>query len=140
MMQRALRWLNLCGREAVQHKLKNGLKKQKRHFLAVSDLMSDSLMAIWVEPNQCPSLHSIPLTQEPIHKYSQKNIENWRFWKITFFWVGHFDFFFASYLWKSVTNYVLEWMGLNVYDYDGPTPNINTGSVCVLHKRVRVEL
>ena len=30
--------------------------------------MSDSLTAIWVEPNQCPSHHSIPLTQffEPL--------------------------------------------------------------------------
>ena len=32
-MRRALIWLNLCGREAVQHKLKNGLKTQKMHFL-----------------------------------------------------------------------------------------------------------
>ena len=42
MMRRALIWLNPYGREAVRHKLKNGLKTQKRHFLAVSDLMSDS--------------------------------------------------------------------------------------------------
>ena len=27
-------------------------------------------------------------------KFSQKNIENWRFWKMTFFWVGHFEFHF----------------------------------------------
>ena len=27
-------------------------------------------------------------------KFSQKNIENWRFWKMTFFWVGHFEFYF----------------------------------------------
>jgi hypothetical protein len=39
-------WLNLYGREAVQHKLKNGLKTQKLHFLPVFELMSDSLMAI----------------------------------------------------------------------------------------------
>ena len=45
---------------------------------------------------------------------------------MTFFWVGHFKFysfkkkfFFASSLWKLVTNYVLEWMGLNFCDYDG---------------------
>ena len=31
-MRRALRWLNLCGREAVQHKLKNGQKHQKCIF------------------------------------------------------------------------------------------------------------
>ena len=28
-------------------------------------------------------------------KFSQKNIENWRFWKLTFYWVGHFEFFFS---------------------------------------------
>ena len=27
---------------------------------------------------------------------SQKNIENWRFWKTQFFWVGHFGFFFSK--------------------------------------------
>ena len=26
-------------------------------------------------------------------KFSQKNIDNWRFWKTQFFWVGHFDIF-----------------------------------------------
>ena len=46
LMQRALMWLNLYGREAVRHKLKNSVKTQKRHFLAVLDLMSDSLTAI----------------------------------------------------------------------------------------------
>ena len=30
--------------------------------------MSDSPMAIWVEPNQCPSHHLILLTQGPIHE------------------------------------------------------------------------
>ena len=33
-------------------------------------------------------------------KLSQKNVENWRFWKMTYFWVGHFEFFFASFHWK----------------------------------------
>ena len=32
------------------------------------------------------------------------------------------DLFFASSPWKLVTNYVLEWMGLNFYDYDGLQP------------------
>ena len=44
-MRRALMGLNLYGREAVRHKLKNGLKTQKKHFLAVLHLMSDSLTA-----------------------------------------------------------------------------------------------
>ena len=34
-MQRALLLLNPCGREAGRHKLKNGLKTQKMHFLTV---------------------------------------------------------------------------------------------------------
>ena len=29
-------------------------------------------------------------------KFSLKNIENWRFWKMTFFWVGHFGFLFSK--------------------------------------------
>ena len=64
-------------------------------------------------------------------KFSQKNIENWRFWKMTFFWVCHFiyffqkiTFFFDSSPLKLVTNYVLEWMGVNFYDYDVLQPKI----------------
>jgi hypothetical protein len=29
-------------------------------------------------------------------KFSQKNIENWRSWKMTFFLGGHFEFFFSE--------------------------------------------
>ena len=43
-MQRALILLNPCGREAGRHKLKNGLKTQKMHFLPVFELMLDSLI------------------------------------------------------------------------------------------------
>ena len=32
--------------------------------------------------------------------------------------------FFASSPWKFVANYVLEWMELNFYDYDGLKPKI----------------
>ena len=67
-MRRALIWLNLCGREAVRHKLKNGLKTQKMHFLPVFELTLASLTAIWVEQNQCPLHQSILLTQGPIHE------------------------------------------------------------------------
>ena len=35
MMRRALMWLNLYGREAVQHKLKNGRKTQKKCILQI---------------------------------------------------------------------------------------------------------
>ena len=39
------------GREAVRYKLKNGLKTQKKHFLAVIELISDSLTAIMIKPH-----------------------------------------------------------------------------------------
>ena len=41
-MGRTLMRLNLFGSQAVQHKLKNGLKTQKMNFLPVFELMSDS--------------------------------------------------------------------------------------------------
>ena len=63
MMQRALIWLNVYGREAVRHKLKNCRKTQKIHFQPVLELMSDSLTTIYVEPDQCPLHHAILLTQ-----------------------------------------------------------------------------
>ena len=72
MMQRAIMWLNLYGCEAVQHKLKNGLKTQKMHFLPVIELMPDSLMTIKVEPYQCPLHQSILLTQGTIYEMSEK--------------------------------------------------------------------
>ena len=79
-------------------------------------------------------------------KFSQKNIENWRFWKMTFFWVGHFEFyffkkkiFFASSLWKLVTNYVLDLMGLNFYNYDSLQPKMRAAIIneheCILENR-----
>ena len=37
-------------------------------FLAIFELMSDSLAAIQVEPHQCPLHHSILLSQGPIHE------------------------------------------------------------------------
>ena len=43
-----------------------GQKVPKMHFLAVFELLSDSLTAIYVELHQCPSHHSILLTQGPI--------------------------------------------------------------------------
>ena len=71
-MRRALILLNPYGREAGRHKLKNGLKTQKMHFLPVIELMPDSLMTIKVEPYQCPLHQSILLTQGPIHKIFTK--------------------------------------------------------------------
>ena len=65
-------------------------------------------------------------------KFSQKDIENWQSWKMTFFlsrpfWILFFQkkIFFASSLWKLVKNYVIEWKGLNFYDYDGIQPKLS---------------
>ena len=80
-MQRALILLNPCGREAGRHKLKNGLKTQKMHFLPVFELTSDSLTATKVETNQCPSHQSILQTQGPIHEIFMK-----KYWELTKPW------------------------------------------------------
>ena len=61
--------------------------------------------------------------------FSQKDIENWRFWKTHFFKSAILNsFFFASSPWKSVTNYELERMGLNFYYYDGLQPKNERGN------------
>ena len=45
-------------------------------------------------------------------KFPGKNMENWRNWKMSFFLVGHFEFF-ASFPWKHVKVYWLARMGQN---------------------------
>ena len=50
---------------------------QKMHFLAVFELLSDSLTAIYVELHQCPSHHSILLTQGRIWEIFAK-----KFWEL----------------------------------------------------------
>ena len=72
-MLRALMRLNLYGHEAARHKLKNGQKTQKMHFLPVFELMSDSLTTIEVEPHQCPLHQSTLLAQGAIHEIFTKN-------------------------------------------------------------------
>ena len=72
-MRRALMLLNLYGHEALRHKLKNGLKTQKMHFLPVIDFMLDSIMVIKVEPHQRPLHQSIILIQDPFHEIFSKN-------------------------------------------------------------------
>ena len=86
--------------------------------------MPDSLTAILVEPHQCPVHQSILLTQGPIPDIFVKHFENWRFWKIQFFWVGHFRIFFASSPWKSVKGSWRSRMGRNFDDYLGFQPKI----------------
>ena len=61
-------------------------------------------------------------------KISQKNIENWWFWKTQFF-ESAILIFFALSPWKLVTDYVLGWMGLNFYCYDGLQPKMSAGMI-----------
>jgi hypothetical protein len=53
-------------------------------------------------------------------KFSIKFFDNWQFWKMLFFWVGHFEcfflffiFIFAFFPWKQVKGYGLVRMGQN---------------------------
>ena len=128
-MRRALVWLNLYGREAVRHKLKNGLKTQKMHFLPVFQLMSDSLTTILVKPRQCPSHQSILLTKGPIYEIFTKKywelaeLENELFFSRPF-WIFFFKKKkkFASFPIKHVKVYWLAKIFPNFDDYPSFQP------------------
>ena len=115
---------NFHGCEAVRHKLKNGLKTQKRHFLAVLDLMSDSLTTIYVKQHQCPSHQPILLTQGPIPEiFMKKYRESVQQSKISVFLRRPFRFFFEFLCFiliktghKFGINNV-QWMELNFQDH-----------------------
>ena len=73
----------------------------------------------WATPMPFASINPTNQRTNPWN-FQKKNIENWQRWKMTFFWVGHFDFFFkkkkfffASFPWKSAQIYMVEWMGQN---------------------------
>ena len=93
MMRRASMQLNVYGREAVRQKLRNSQKMHFWYFLAVFELLSDSLTAIYVELHQCPSHHSILLTQGPIHEIFVKKIWEWDVLENQLLFVDYFDFF-----------------------------------------------
>ena len=114
-------WLNLYGREAVRHRLKIGLKTQKMHFLYVFELMSDNIMAIQVEPRQCPLHQSILLIQGLMHEIFGKKILRIGGFEKPNFSIGHFHFFSKTIF---LLHCVLKWMGLNIYDYDGVQPKM----------------
>ena len=57
-------------------------------FLAVFELISDSLTATYIEPHQCPSHQSILLTQGQICEIFAKKSRELAILKI-----GHFEFF-----------------------------------------------
>ena len=58
--------------------------------------MSDSLTAIYVEQNQCPSHQSILLTQGRIREIFAKKFRELAILKNKLFFGGHFEFFFVS--------------------------------------------
>ena len=67
-------------------------------------------------------------------KFSQKILRIGDFEKLSFFESAILILFskkkfFASSPWKLVTNYVLEWMRLNFYYYDGLQPEIRAGII-----------
>ena len=80
----------------------------------------DSLSTISVGPHQYPSHQSILLNQRPIHESFTKNIWELAILKNSVFMDWPFWFFFKKkedFAWfpgKSVTKYVIEWMGLNI--------------------------
>ena len=49
-----------------------------------------------------------------------------KYWELAILKNSVFLICFASSLWKLITNYVLEWMGLNLYHYDGLQPKMST--------------
>ena len=96
-----LMWLNLYGRQAVRCKLKKGLKLPFFVFLAL----------FWAYIGQ-PDGHISWVTLMPFASINPTNPRTnlWNFgencsafwggWKTQFFWIGHFEFFFASSPWK----------------------------------------
>ena len=115
-MWRALMWLNLCGLQAVRRKLKKRSKNTKYAFYPFFELTT-----IKVKPHQCPSHQFIPGQQQICSCPSYPRTNPWNFNKKIFrigrVLVEHFDFFFASFLFKSVTIYVIPRIGQNFDDY-----------------------
>ena len=120
-------WLNLYGREVVRHKLKNGQKKTKNPIF-------DCFRAYVGQPhNHIGWATSMPFASfnptnprtNPVD-FHKKLLRVCDFEKYLFL-SRPFCFVFSKKKialspWKLVTNYVLEWMGLNFYAYDGLQP------------------
>ena len=86
-------------------------------LMQIIKLSVTSVVELWVEELKFRYSEKV--------KISKKNIENWRFWKMSFFWVGHFEFFFSNFFFfasfplKSVQIYMVEWMGRNFDVFPG---------------------
>jgi hypothetical protein len=91
-------WLNLCGHQAIRHKLKKGVKTLKMHFYPVFELMSDSLKTIKVEAHQCPSCQFILLIQVPISEIFRKKYWEFGELKISVFLSRPFWSFFFCFI------------------------------------------
>ena len=100
-MQRALKMLYSC--QAVQCKLKKGVKTQEMHFYPYFQLTLDSLTIILVEPYHCPLHQFFYLPKDQSLNFLQKNIEIWRSWKITFCFV--FCSFFGYWVFQKIHIY-----------------------------------
>ena len=94
-MQRALIWLNLVVRLADI--------SSKTVQKCVLDVFWPFLSLCWTasRPYRLSHINALRIIQfyqpeNQCSKFSQKNIENWRFWKTSIFWVGHFEFFFSK--------------------------------------------
>ena len=91
-MRRALIWLNLYGREAVPHKLKNGLKTPKKHSLTVLSFCRTASRPYRLSQINALRFNQSYYPKNQFMKISWKNIENWQSWKMRFLWGGHFEF------------------------------------------------
>jgi hypothetical protein len=107
LMQRASMWLNLCGRKAVRHLLKKGVKTQKRHFYPFFYLtwQPDSHID-WVTLMPFTSINSTnPRTN--LWNFREKILRIGGAGKLLFFefgfWLLGFEFFFFFFFsqWKS---------------------------------------
>ena len=129
-MRRALVWLNLYGSEAVRHKFKN---RPKMHFLCFfghfwAYVRQPHGHIGWAIPMPFASMNSTNPRTAPwnFHKKLLRidRVEKWPYFESAFLKKK-----FALSPWKLVTNYVLEWMGLNFQYCDGLQPKIRVGII-----------
>ena len=116
------------GCEVVRHKLNN---RQKCIFCVFRQFLSLYQTASrpygWATSIPILSINSThPRTNS--WNFHKNILRTGNFEKLSYFELAIL-IFFASFPWKSVTNYVLEWMGLNFYYYDGLQPKISLGTI-----------
>ena len=79
-------------------------KNTKNAFFAYfwADIRQPYNHISWTTQKPFASINSTK--QRTNMKFSWKNIENWRSWKMSFFLVGHFDFFQKRQKWPDPTS------------------------------------